>query len=60
MFKERRGQVNTMLMEHFNNILFYKSGPANKQHINIIINQYVVNLFDRSLRTRGSVLETES
>jgi hypothetical protein len=24
--------VNTMVMEHFNNILFHKSGPANKQH----------------------------
>ena len=29
--EERRGQVNTMLMEHFNNILFHKSGLANKQ-----------------------------
>ena len=26
--QERRGQVNTIVMEHFNSILFHKSGPA--------------------------------
>ena len=34
LHKERRGQVKTIVMEHFNSILFYKSGPANKQHTN--------------------------
>ena len=32
--QERRGQVKTIVMEHFNDILFHKSGPANKQHTN--------------------------
>ena len=32
--QERRGQVKTIVMEHFNGILFHKIGPANKQHIN--------------------------
>ena len=32
--QERRGQVKTIVMEHFNGILFLKSGPANKQHTN--------------------------
>ena len=32
LHEERRGQVNTTVMEHFNIILFYKFGPANKQH----------------------------
>ena len=27
---ERRGQVNTIMMEHFNCILFHKFGPTNK------------------------------
>ena len=31
---ERRGQVKTIVKEHFNGILFHKSGPANKQHTN--------------------------
>ena len=30
--QERRGQVKTIVMEHFNGILFHKSEPANKQH----------------------------
>ena len=32
LHEERRGDVNTLLMEHLNSILFHKSGPANKQH----------------------------
>ena len=35
---ERRRQVNTTVMERFNSILFHKSAPANKQHINQSIN----------------------
>ena len=30
---EWREQVTTVVMEHFNSILFCKSGPADKQHI---------------------------
>jgi hypothetical protein len=30
--QQRRGQVKTIVMEHFNVILFHKSGPVNKQH----------------------------
>ena len=38
LHQERRGQVNTIVMERFNNILFHKSEPANKQH-SLSINQ---------------------
>ena len=34
LHQERRGQVKTIVMEHFNGILFHKSGPANNQHSN--------------------------
>ena len=34
LHQERRGQVKTMAIEHFNGILFHKCGPANKQHTN--------------------------
>jgi hypothetical protein len=30
VYQERRGQVKSIVMEHFNGILFHKSGPANK------------------------------
>ena len=32
LHRERKGHVNTIVMEHFNSILFHKSGPANKHH----------------------------
>ena len=32
LYQERRKQVNTLVMEHFYNILLHKSGPVNKQH----------------------------
>ena len=32
LHQKRRGQVNIIGLEHFNSILFHKSGPANKQH----------------------------
>ena len=32
--QERREQVKTIVMEHFNGILFHKSGLANKQRTN--------------------------
>ena len=47
LHQERRGQMKTMVMEHFKGILFYKSGPANKQHIN----QY-------NQKTQGNILKT--
>jgi hypothetical protein len=31
LHQERRGLMNTIVMEHFNSTLFHKSGPANKQ-----------------------------
>jgi hypothetical protein len=34
LHQERKGQVKTIDVEHFNSILFHKSGPANKQHTN--------------------------
>ena len=30
--QERRGEVNTKLMEYFTSILFHESEPANKQY----------------------------
>ena len=39
LHQERRGQVKTIVMKHFKDILLHKSGPANKQHINQSINQ---------------------
>ena len=38
LHQERRGQVKTIVMEHFYGILFHKSGLANKQHTNQPIN----------------------
>ena len=34
LHQERRGQVNTLVMEHFNIILFHKFETAIKQDIN--------------------------
>ena len=34
LYEERRGEVDTIVTEHFNDILFQKSEPANKQHTN--------------------------
>jgi hypothetical protein len=39
LHQERREQVKTIVMEHFNGILFHKSGPANKQHTKRSISQ---------------------
>jgi hypothetical protein len=36
--------MKTMVMEHFNGILFHKYGPANKQHTNKSTNNTVANL----------------
>jgi hypothetical protein len=51
LHQEGRGQVKTMVMEHFNGILFHKSGPANKQHTNqsIITNQEISCLIPDTL-----------
>ena len=32
--EESKRPLKTIVMEHFNGILFHKSGPANKQHTN--------------------------
>ena len=32
ILQEGRGKVDTIVMEHFKNILFQKSGSANKQY----------------------------
>ena len=32
--KKEEDKWKTLVMEHFNGILFHKSGPANKQHTN--------------------------
>ena len=37
--KKGRGQVNAIVIEYFNNILFPKSAPIKKQHTNQSINQ---------------------
>ena len=42
LHQERRGQVKTMLMEHFNSILFHMSGSANKQHTNHLWFFYII------------------
>jgi hypothetical protein len=34
LHQERRGQVNTRVVEHINSIPFHKSGPATNQHTN--------------------------
>ena len=34
LYQRRRGQVKTIVMDHFNSIIFRKSGPAYKQHTN--------------------------
>ena len=34
LHQDIRTQVETIVMEIFNNILFHKDGPANKQHTN--------------------------
>ena len=34
--QERRGQVKTTVMEHFNGIFFHKYGPANKPTNNTV------------------------
>jgi hypothetical protein len=43
LHEEKREQVKILVMEHFNGILFHKSGPANKQHTNQSI-RYIINL----------------
>jgi hypothetical protein len=34
LHEERREKVKTMVMEHFNSILYHKCRPADKQHTN--------------------------
>jgi hypothetical protein len=44
LHQERREQMKTLVMEHFNGILFHKSGTANKQHTNQSINKSILIL----------------
>ena len=44
LHQERRGQVKTMVMEHFNGICFLEPGSANKQHTKQTINQDIGTL----------------
>ena len=44
--QERRTQVKTIVIEHFNGILFHKYGPANKQNNNDSSNTSI-NIFTR-------------
>ena len=39
LHQERRGQVKTIVMKHFNGIIFHKSGPVNKQHTNQLVSR---------------------
>ena len=41
LHQERRGQAKTLVMEHFNGILFHEYGPDNKQHTNLSIKFFV-------------------
>ena len=50
LHQERRGHVKTIAMEYFNDILFHKFGPANKQHANQPTNTYIdKDFFDLTL-----------
>ena len=51
LHRERRGQVNTIVMEHFNSILLRKSGPANKQYTYQSINQSIPGSYFSNLWT---------
>ena len=42
LHQEIRGQVNTIVIKHFNDILFPKTGPANKQHTYHSSNQSIM------------------
>jgi hypothetical protein len=42
LHQERRGEMNAIVMEHFNIILFHKSRLANKQHTYQSMNKYVL------------------
>ena len=46
LHQERRGQVKTIVMEHFKDIIFHRCGPTNKQHTNQSINQPMRLLLD--------------
>ena len=56
--QERRTQVKTIVIEHFNGILFHKFGPANKQHTNKPTNSTVANLKVNDRRSEEKVILT--
>ena len=53
--QERREQLKTIEKEHFNRILFHKSGPADKQHTY----QSVRGDHDRKTKLRAKGKEKE-
>jgi hypothetical protein len=44
LHQERRGQVKTIVMEHFSGILFHKSGPDIKQNTNQLTDQFIMTI----------------
>ena len=49
-YQERRGKVNTKVIEHFNSILFQKFEPANKQYIFQSINKTPMKRFHLKIK----------
>ena len=48
--------MKTIVIEHFNGILFHKSGPANKQHTNQPTNEIQHNmLLDKYASCNGCI-----
>ena len=47
LHQERRGQVKITVMEHISGILFHKSGPASKKHVNQSVIFYYFPLIRR-------------
>ena len=58
LHQERRGHVKTIVMEHFNSILFHKSGSANKQHTYqlIIKSSYIYSSKNIKIKLEDSLL----
>ena len=44
--QERRGQVKTIVIEHFNGILYHMSEPTNKQQTNYLQITYLICWFE--------------
>ena len=53
LHQERGEQVKTIVIEHFNSIIFHKQGPIKKQHTNQSINQSINQSFIQSMRNKN-------